>query len=377
MSPTPPDTRHPARQGPRLGFFSRLLDDAPAGERYRLVAEQIAHAEAQGFDSAWIAQHHFHEAEGGLPSPFVFLSHVAARTRRIRLGTGVVTLPLENALRVAEDAAVLDLLSGGRLEVGLGTGGTAESFEAFGVQGSERGAVFGRHFGVLQDAWAGRELAGGVRLYPAAPQLLERVWQATFSAEGGARAGAHGDGLMLSRTQPRPEGRPQATLSDIQNPIIDAYLAALAAGPAGRAPRILGSRTLFVADSRQEALRWAEAGLRRAAARHAAAAPPAKGATQWATRVDPQAPLADLIAAYDVHVGTPDDVIASLRADTALARATDIVFQVHSIDPPHAAILRSIELTASTVAPALGWHRADAPAVSSQPAARAGLLQPA
>ncbi len=49
-------TRSP-RSGPRLGFFSRLLDDVPAGERYRLVAEQIAHAEAQGFDSAWVAQH--------------------------------------------------------------------------------------------------------------------------------------------------------------------------------------------------------------------------------------------------------------------------------------------------------------------------------
>ena len=64
-----------------------------------------------------------------------------------------------------------------------------------------------------------------------------------------------------------------------------------------------------------------------------------------------------LIAAYDVHVGTPDDVIASLQADTALARTTDIVFQVHSVDPPHAQILRSIELTATHVAPALGWVR--------------------
>lgn len=366
MSPTPPKT--PAAS-PRLGFFSRLLDDAPAGERYRLVAEQIAHAEAHGFDTAWVAQHHFHENEGGLPSPFVFLAHVAARTRRIRLGTGVITLPLENALRVAEDAAVFDLLSGGRLEVGLGTGGTAESFEAFGLQSGERGAVFARHFHVLQDAWAGRELQGGVRLYPAAPQLLSRVWQATFSVEGGARAGANGDGLMLSRTQPRPEGAPQATLSEIQNPIIDAYLAAL---PAGRVPRIMGSRTLFVADSRQEALRWAEAGLRRAAARHAASPSP------LAQRVDPQAPLAQLIAAYDVHVGTPDDVTASLRADTALARATDIVFQVHSVDPPHAAILRSIELTASAVAPALGWRRAEAPTPSPAAlAAQASLLQPA
>ena len=54
----------------RLAFFTRLLDAAPAAERYRLAAEQIAHAERLGFDAAWIAQHHFHEHEGGLPSPF-------------------------------------------------------------------------------------------------------------------------------------------------------------------------------------------------------------------------------------------------------------------------------------------------------------------
>lgn len=61
----------------RLGFFTRLLDDAAPKERYRLATEQIRHAERYGFDSAWIAQHHFHEHEGGLPSPLVFLAHVA------------------------------------------------------------------------------------------------------------------------------------------------------------------------------------------------------------------------------------------------------------------------------------------------------------
>jgi hypothetical protein len=60
----------------RLGFFTRLLDDATPKERYRLATEQIRHAERHGFDSAWIAQHHFHESEGGLPSPLLFLAHV-------------------------------------------------------------------------------------------------------------------------------------------------------------------------------------------------------------------------------------------------------------------------------------------------------------
>src|SRR5919204_4864088 len=112
----------------RLGFFTRLLDQVSPAERYRLATAQIVHAERAGFDSAWIAQHHFHEDEGGLPAPFVFLAQAAVRTSRIRLGTGIVTLPLELPIRVAEDAAVLDLMSGGRLEVGIGPGGHPSPF---------------------------------------------------------------------------------------------------------------------------------------------------------------------------------------------------------------------------------------------------------
>jgi len=326
----------------RLGFFTRLLDEASAGERYRLAAEQIIHAEQHGFDSAWVAQHHFHEAEGGLPSPLVFLSHVAARTSRIRLGTGIITLPLENPVRVAEDAVVLDLLSGGRLEVGVGTGGTPSSFTAFGLDSANRSKIYDQSLATVRDAWDGRPLSGGDYLYPAAPGLNTRVWQATFSVGGGIRAGKAGDGLMLSRTQPRPKDAPQATLADIQHPIIDAYLEAL---PEGREPRIVASRSLFVADSREEALRFAEKGLRRVVADFAA-----KG------HVIPGDTLADILAALDTHVGTPQDVIESLSRDTTLPRVTDLVFQVHSVDPPHEYILRSIELMASDVAPALGWQ---------------------
>ncbi|OCP37407.1 putative FMN-dependent luciferase-like monooxygenase [Ensifer sp. LC163] len=327
----------------RLGFFTRLLDDVPAGARYHYAAEQIATAERFGFDTAWVAQHHFHADEGGLPAPLVFLAHVAAQTSRIRLGTGVITLPLENPIRVAEDAAVLDLLSCGRVEIGFGTGGTPSSFTAFGLESAERGDIFARHLRVVLDAWAGRSLAGGDQLYPTAPQLLDRIWQATFSVAGGERAGRAGDGLMLSRTQPRTVERPDAPLAELQNPIIDAYLAGL---PAGQTPRILGSRSLFVADSRAEALRLADIGLHRGAERLIAAGHKPAGNS-----------LAELIAAFDVHVGTPDDVIESLRADTTLDRVTDLVFQVHSIDPPHPLILRSIELIATRVAPALGWAR--------------------
>ncbi len=150
----------------RLGFFTRVLDQADPAERYRLATAQIVHAERCGYDSAWVAQHHFHEDEGGLPGPLVFLAQVAVQTSRIRLGTGIVTLPLELPIRVAEDTAVLDLMSGGRLELGVGGGGNLTAFEAFGLDSAARGILMARHLEVLRDALAGRPLPGGDRLYP-------------------------------------------------------------------------------------------------------------------------------------------------------------------------------------------------------------------
>lgn len=327
----------------RLGFFTRLLDQADPAERYRLATAQILHAERVGFESAWIAQHHFHEEEGGLPAPFVFLGQLVPQTSRIRLGTGIVTLPLELPIRVAEDAAVLDLMSGGRLEVGVGGGGNLSAYAAFGRDSAERGALLTGHLQVLRDAWAGRPLPGGDRLYPANPDLVERIWQATFTVDGARRAGAAGDGLMLSRTQPRPANASDLSLAEIQNPMIDAYLAAL---PEGREPRILASRTVFVAEDRKDAVRLAEAGLGRHRARLARLG-----------RTIGDGSLSGMIAAMDAHLGTSSQVIASLQADSTLERATDLAVQVHSIDPPHPFILRSIELIAEAVAPALGFGR--------------------
>ncbi len=276
----------------------------------------------------------------------VFLAHVAAQTKTIRLGTGIVTLPLELPIRVAEDAAVLDLLCEHRLELGVGPGGNLTAFTAFGLDSAQRHAIFSRNLDVLRTAWSGGQLDGGDRLYPASPTLVERIWQATFTVDGARRAGAAGDGLMLSRAQPRPDNAPHLSLAEIQNPMIDAYLAAL---PEGREPRILASRTVFVADDRAEALRLAETGLARFRARRAASG-----------RAMGDGSLDGLITALDVHLGTPAEVIASLEADSTLARATDLTVQVHSIDPPHPFILRSIELVAQVVAPALGWQPAAA-----------------
>lgn len=298
-----------------LAFFTRLLDDASPSDRFRLAREQIQHAERLGVHRAWVAQHHFRAAEGGLPSPFVYLAHLATQTAGIRLGTGVVTLTLEDPVRVAEDAVVADLLSGGRIDLGLGSGGTPTSFEPFGLELANKTADYERKLARLVAALSGHELGAGNTLYPPAGALAERIWQATFSAAGGVRAGALGHGLMLSRTQPRPHDRPQATLADLQEPIVEAYLAAL---PSGVTPRITVSRNIFVGEE------------------------VAAGDTGGAGQVD-------------ANVGGPDEVAASLAADPVLRYADEVAFQVPIVTTAHDEILRSIELFAGEVAPALGW----------------------
>jgi len=326
----------------QLCFFTRLLDQGSAAERYHLAGLQIAAAERLGFDAAWVAQHHFHGEEGGLPSPLVFLAQVAARTERIRLGTGVITLPLEHPVRVAEDTAVLDILSGGRLDVGFGSGGTPSSFAAFGQDNDRRNEIFARHLQIVLDGWAGRPVGPGPSiLYPTAPDLAARVWHATFSEPGGVRAGLAGAGLMLSRTQPRPPGQATARLWDIQTPIVDAYLNSL---PPEAPPRILASRSVFLADRRDDAWSLAEVGLRRAMKFQRSIGNPV-----------PAGPVEAVAAAYDMHIGTPEDVIATLAADLVIARATHVALQAHSADPPHDKLLRSLELIRGEVAPALGW----------------------
>ena len=133
------------------------------------------HAEGLGFDTAWVAQHHFHRDEGGLPSPFVLLAQAAARTSRIALATGIVTLPLEAPVRVAEDAAVLSLLADGRFELGIGSGGTPSSFAPFGQDVARRPEIYAEHKAVLLRALRGEVLTtDGGALYPPAPGLADR-----------------------------------------------------------------------------------------------------------------------------------------------------------------------------------------------------------
>src|SRR5581483_8318873 len=180
----PTGTAEPAKAPFRLGFFTRLVDDAPPGEVYARALETFELAEELGYDAGWVAQHHAHQ-EGGLPSPLVFLAAAAARTKRLKLITGIITLPLEDPLRLAEDAAVLDALSGGRLELGFGTGGNRIAFGMFGRDVEKRHDQYDRALAVVREALGGKEVVpGGAPMWPPAPRLTCSLWEATFHVEG-------------------------------------------------------------------------------------------------------------------------------------------------------------------------------------------------
>ena len=90
-------------------------------------------ADEIGFDYAWVAEHHFSNQYGIMPDVFVYAAYLAALTTRIKIGTAVVTLPLANPLRVVENAAFVDILSGGRFALGLGSGYRKYEFDGFGI----------------------------------------------------------------------------------------------------------------------------------------------------------------------------------------------------------------------------------------------------
>ena len=121
-------------------------------ERYRDTIDQALAAEDLGFDSIWPVEQHFEPAASILPAPMLLLASLAAQTTTLRLGTAVTLLPLAHPVRVAEEVAVLDLLSGGRVECGVGRGQDPAHFAGLGVATGESAARFTEGIDILRRA---------------------------------------------------------------------------------------------------------------------------------------------------------------------------------------------------------------------------------
>lgn len=183
---------------PDFGIFFRLNDtEADPVRQYHDGLDLIVHAEELGLSTAWITSHHFRSDKGTIASPLVFLAAASQRTSRIRLGAGVVVITLENPIRVAEDAVIADALSGGRLQLGLGSGLEDWAFGPFGVDWDNRLQVYSDKVATLRRVLDGDDLGGGRRLYPPAGELRQRLWRVASDPTHAAEIGAIGDNLLL------------------------------------------------------------------------------------------------------------------------------------------------------------------------------------
>lgn len=136
-----------------LHFLLSCAEDQSVVRRYEDTIEQAVCAEELGFESVWPVEQHLSRQVSALSCPTILLATIAARTSRLRLGTGIVQLPLHHPLRVAEEMATLDVLSKGRIEFGVGRGSNPDHFKGFGVDISENRARFAEFVDYIRLAW--------------------------------------------------------------------------------------------------------------------------------------------------------------------------------------------------------------------------------
>ena len=328
----------------KIGLFS-VTDHYPdelerSPQRlYDELLEQIVRADELGFDSFWLAEHHFHEY-GIVPRPAVMLAAAAARTRRIKLGAGVVVLPFDNPLRVAEDYAMVDVISGGRLVLGVGSGYLQHEYEGFGVDPAQKRARFDESLEILMKAWSGERFdhvgdfyqLRGVRLNVTPLQRpMPPTAVAILRNEAARFVGARCMPIMMI---------PYATTEEVDElrDTVDAWRAAYSAagGTADQAMLPFGLHVLCAA-RRREALSLARPAMDRYVR------------TRLFAR---QRPFDKLVEKDLVAFGTPEDIVRIARRYRA-AGLTHMLAILNFGGLEHEQVLHSMDLLAREVLPHL------------------------
>ncbi|WP_083507010.1 LLM class flavin-dependent oxidoreductase [Frankia sp. ACN1ag] len=347
----------------RLGFLTHVQGPGDLASTYDHAQELFVAADELGFDVGWVAQHHVSLGGGGLPSPWTFLAYAAARTRRIRLATAITILPLEDPVRLAEDVSVVDTLSGGRVEIGVGSGGSELEYAAFGRDVGRRRELTSEGLAVLRKALANEEVgAPGFTIQPPARDFTDRIWQGVFSGPGAEYAAASGSNLLFNRAA---YGYDEPT-DTVQRPWADAYLAAW---NRPRPPRLGLSRFIFPAADRRTALAQIGPHVLAAARRFSEhdAFPNGHDAFPNGHSAFPKGIDTDeALRRFHSFYGHPEEIVAQLRQERVLPVATDLIAQFNPAVLDHDVAIRALELIATEVAPALGWKPASpaAPALA-------------
>lgn len=334
----------------KLGFFTQVpgTPEQKPAEVYAQLIDTVVAAEELGYESVWLGQHHFGLGNGQVPSPFVLLAAIAAKTSTIELGTAVTILPLADPIRLAEDVAVLHELSGGRVNLGIGTGGgDIGSFNAFGHSLEDRRQIFDDKLGLLHAALEGADLRSdqvGIHLHPPAAGVRQRIWHSVGSPERAALAGRVGDGILVGSFNDDPLVH--------QQPRIDAYLQAWQERqPTTKQPRIGTLRFTYAADSKETVEKQVEDELNRI--REYIAIYNGDLSTKS---------TADSLAAVSRYGSVPD-IIQSLLADPGISdRVTHFLptvglYPAAGASTPGACLdIERLRVMAEEIAPALGWQ---------------------
>jgi alkanesulfonate monooxygenase SsuD/methylene tetrahydromethanopterin reductase-like flavin-dependent oxidoreductase (luciferase family) len=175
----------------------------PADQAYAEILDFAAWSESVGFAGAWVPEHHGAD-DGYMPSPHVALAAIAARTSRIRIGSAIALAPLYHPVRFAEESAVLDILSGGRLEQALAIGYRRREYEAFGAPFKARGKMFDEFLEIVRRLWAGETVSfegqhftvREARVKPLSPRGQIPLYIGGFAEKALARVAKYADGYF-------------------------------------------------------------------------------------------------------------------------------------------------------------------------------------
>jgi alkanesulfonate monooxygenase SsuD/methylene tetrahydromethanopterin reductase-like flavin-dependent oxidoreductase (luciferase family) len=328
----------------KLGIFFDLRNPAqwrrPWAEVYGRALEQIEEAERLGIASVWATEHHFFD-DGYLPQPMTFIAAVAARTKRVRIGTSVMLAGLRPAVDIAEQAAIVDLISDGRLEVGLGAGYRRPEFAAYGADIKQRFPLLEDRIVEVRRLWD----EGGVTPPPA--QQRVPLWVGGQGPRAARIAARSGEGLM-----------------SLQPQLVEPYRAALV--KAGRDPssaRMAGTVNMVVADDPEAAWprikphlahQWSSYQRYGAEGGGVDATPDSLDRTA-AAEADPEQlrSAGPVMASPSFDVVTPAEAAARLRAWLDPMPAEHGYLWASIAGMPDDIVNRHIELLATEVAPAV------------------------
>jgi probable F420-dependent oxidoreductase len=322
----------------RLGFIP-----TEGGHLYREALAEVERAEALGFDSVWMEEHHS-VTDHYWPSPLTVLAGFATRTSRLVLGTDILVAPFYHPVRLAEDAALVDVMSGGRLVLGMAIGYKPDEFRLYGAELEGRGARFEEQLRIVKGLWTHDTFGFEGRYYRVEGRLEPRpvstphppIWIGGWGTLTLRRAALLGDNWI-----PGPTADLARLLAGKRDFL--AHRAAAGLPPPAEWPL---TRDVIVADSDREARELAE--------RHIMVSYRKEYAGGW------RHPFIDASIATDLDalmrdrflIGGPDQVVAALRPFVEAYGVTHLICRLFFPGMPHRHILRELELLAREVLPA-------------------------